>query len=81
MPNLVVRITDTEMAALEVAVSRAGHKSKSDYVRETLFYPRGGGLSRYALREQGGDLAERVEAIERDHERRISRLEGMAGLD
>jgi Arc/MetJ-type ribon-helix-helix transcriptional regulator len=70
MPNLVVRITDTEMAALEAAVSRAGHKSKSDYVRETL-----------ALREQGGDLAERLEALERDHDRRIRRLEGMAGLD
>jgi hypothetical protein len=69
MPNLVVRIKDAEMAALEAAASRAG-QSKSDYVRETL-----------ALREQGGDLAQRLEALERDHDRRISRLEGMAGLD
>jgi hypothetical protein len=68
MPNLVVRITDPEMAALEAAASRAG-QSKSDYVRETL-----------ALREQGGDLTERLQALEDDHERRLSRLEQMAGL-
>jgi hypothetical protein len=64
MPNLVVRITDPEMAALEAAASRAG-QSKSDYVRDAL-----------ALRESGPVHAELLE----DHERRLSRLEEMAGL-
>lgn len=72
MPNLVVRINDAEMAALEAAASRAGYKSKSEYVRKTL-----------ALREQGGDTAERLQALEDDRDlldRRLSRLEEMAGL-
>lgn len=68
MPNLVVRVTDAEMAVVEAAARRAG-QHKSEYVRRAL-----------ALREQDGDLAERVSVIQDDHERRISRLEEMAGL-
>lgn len=71
MPNLVVRINDAEMAALEAAASRAG-QSKSEYVRKTL-----------ALREHGGDLTERLQALEDERDlldHRLSRLEQMAGL-
>jgi uncharacterized protein (DUF1778 family) len=62
MPNLVVRITEQEMAALEAAASRSG-QSRSDYVREAL-----------TLRESAPDLAGAVE----DHEKRLSALEALA---
>jgi uncharacterized protein (DUF1778 family) len=62
MPNLVVRITDTEMAALEAAASRAG-QSRSDYVREAL-----------TLRESAPDFAAAVD----EHEKRLSALEALA---
>jgi Arc/MetJ-type ribon-helix-helix transcriptional regulator len=62
MPNLVVRITEQEMAALEAAASRAG-QSRSDYVREAL-----------ALRESGPDHGAALE----DHEKRLSALEQLA---
>jgi hypothetical protein len=62
MPNLVVRITDQEMAALEAAASRAGQR-KSDYVRDAL-----------ALRESAPDHATRID----DLERRLEALENLA---
>jgi hypothetical protein len=62
MPNLVVRITDREMAALEAAASRAGQR-KSDYVRDAL-----------ALRKTSPDHAAALE----DHEKRLSALEQLA---
>jgi hypothetical protein len=64
MPNLVVRVTDQEMAALEAAASRAGQR-KSDYVRDAL-----------ALRESTPDQATRMD----DLERRLAALENLAHM-
>jgi Arc/MetJ-type ribon-helix-helix transcriptional regulator len=69
MPTITIRVTNPQKATLEARAQQAGHRTVSDYVRETL-----------ELREERESLDWAHGRIA-GCERRLDALERIAGID